>query len=89
MNQKRKDRLQRDQSATKPQERVFTLLPLSRGKEMPIRPNRKARTVSIRKNKNMTTQIIDNHLGSCSVCNETVIATPMKADERVQIRNKK
>lgn len=37
----------------------------------------------------MTTQIIDNHLGSCSVYNETVIATPMKADERVQIRNKK
>ncbi|VDP51003.1 unnamed protein product [Schistosoma mattheei] len=57
--------------------------------EMPRKPNLKTRSVPSRKNNNPTTQIIVNHLGFHSVCNVAVIATPMKVDEWVQIKNEK
>lgn len=53
------------------------------------KPNRKARSGSIRKNNNLTIQIIDNHPGSHSVHHATVIAAQVKVDNWVQIKNKK
>lgn len=41
-------------------------------------PNRKARSVSSRKNKILTTRVSDNHPRSYNVCNTTEITTPMK-----------
>lgn len=57
--------------------------------EMPRKPNLKTGSVPRRKNNNPTSQVIVNHLGLHSVCNVAVIATPMKVDEWLQIKNEK
>lgn len=46
--------------------------------EMLRLPNHKARSVSSRKNKILTTRVIDNHPRFNNVCNTTAITTPMK-----------
>lgn len=46
------------------------------------------RSVSSREN-NLTTQDIDNHPGSASEFDVTVVANPTKVDKCVQIENKK
>lgn len=48
------------------------------------KPSLKVRSVSSRKYNNLTTQVIDNHPESHSVCGATVIVTPMKIDQCVQ-----
>ncbi|VDO67842.1 unnamed protein product [Schistosoma curassoni] len=45
--------------------------------------------VSSKKNNNLTTQVIDNHPGSDGVCKANVIATPVKVDEWVQVKDQK
>lgn len=55
---------------------------------MPKNSNRKAKSVSNSKN-NLTAQVVDNLPESHSVFNATVVATPTKVDELVQVWKKK